>query len=95
MLWAPMQELFDNFPLLVALEMAFLGTLRVVGGIGLLRNKLWWLWITLVAVMTTLAGVAQYSPVAIIDSAACAIIAILALIGYFADSPLVTTVSRD
>ena len=45
--------------------------------------------------MTTLASVAEYSPVAIIDSVVCAIIAILALIGYLADSPLVSTVSRD
>ena len=84
----PTAQEIMSVPLLTALIMGMMGYMRIMGGIGLFRDKLWGLALTLVVSFWTMMGIVQMAPPAIIDALVCSLIVTFALMGYFGNKSL-------
>ncbi len=78
----------ENLYLMMAISGVF-GALRVVGAIGLLRNRMWGLTLTVINCTVTLALMIFMLPAGIADGLLSGTALVLVLVGWFGSAPIV------
>ena len=87
-IFEPFNQLLNDQPILVLPMFFFYTALRLGSGVGVLRNRLWGLWLTLFVSGATIVAVPFLLPLSGFDLLACAAIVSIVLIVYGGSQPI-------